>query len=113
MKHACLAVRLLIAAAAFWVRDSPKALRVAGIAALFPATGFSAIWALKLRRTGIEVQSPDKVVWWDHLRPLHAATYFAFAYLAAVAGSPHAYSALLFDAGVGAGAFAMRRKPSK
>jgi hypothetical protein len=52
----------------------------------------------------------SKKVWWGDLRPVHAALYYIFSYLAIVEVSPQAFAPLLFDAGVAIGAFAMKNK---
>ena len=48
-----------------------------GAAALLPAIGFLWIWATGARQTGPEVLGAR--IWWNALRPLHAALYLAFA----------------------------------
>jgi hypothetical protein len=48
-----------------------------GAAALLPAIGFLWIWASGSRQTGAEVFGEH--IWWNNLRPLHAALYIAFA----------------------------------
>ena len=96
---------MLLAFIAFYKRYDQRFLKFAGLFALVPAIGFLTLWMFGLRTTGFEVSSDDKRIWWNHMRPLHAAIYAAFAFLAAYLASPDAYSALVLDAGVGIGAF--------
>lgn len=73
----CLGSRAALAWAAGQV--SQRVLYWMGVLALLPALGFMLIWACNLRPTGVEAGG---AIWWNNLRPLHGAAYFAFALLA-------------------------------
>ena len=55
-------------------------LQILGYLAVLPAVGFMYIFFTGARETGFEVFG-DKI-WWNNLRPLHAALYGLFAYSA-------------------------------
>lgn len=65
-----------------------------GLLALVPAFGFMYIYLTGARKTGPEVFGGK--IWWNALRPVHAALYFGFA-VAALAGSRRAWWFLLAD----------------
>ena len=96
----CIGVRSLFVYLAY--AASPTILPYYGYAALLPAIGFAAIYAFGLRKTGLEVGGER--IWWNHLRPIHAALYGAFA-AAAIAKQPLAWIFLLADVGLGLGAW--------
>lgn len=50
------------------------------IPALAVATGFFVIYILGLRKTGLETNGEP--IWWDWLRPVHAALFAGFSYVA-------------------------------
>lgn len=59
---------------------SKEYLQILGYIALIPAIGFTYIYLTGSRPTGVETDG--KPIWWNHLRPVHAVMYFAFAYAA-------------------------------
>ncbi len=72
---------------------SPKTLSYLGYAALLPAIGFTYIYLTGSRPTGIEAGGR---IWWNSLRPIHAALYFAFAWHA-IQGHSFAWMILAAD----------------
>jgi hypothetical protein len=96
----CMGARLGLAYAA--KTASTKTLRYLGCAALVPALGFALIYAMGWRKTGAEVF--NEKIWWDGLRPVHAALYLIFA-VTAIRGVRSAWTALLLDALIGLVAF--------
>jgi hypothetical protein len=99
----CIGVRSLFVYLAYTA--STTILPYYGYAALLPAIGFALIYAFGLRKTGLEVGGEQ--IWWNHLRPVHAAFYGAFA-AAAIANKPWAWLFLLADVTLGLGAWATR-----
>ena len=85
--------------------DTDK-LKAMGRIALIPAIGFMVIYVGKLRRTGAEVAG--EAIWWDRLRPLHAALWGGFAVLA-MRGHRDAWKVLALDTLIGAAAWANKR----
>jgi hypothetical protein len=69
-------------------------LRYAGYLALLPAIGFMYIFLTGARQTGPETLGAP--IWWNNLRPVHAALYFLFAYNA-IRGISSAWIYLLID----------------
>jgi hypothetical protein len=69
-------------------------LRYAGYLALLPAIGFMYIFLTGARQTGPETMGAR--IWWNDLRPVHAALYFLFAYNA-IKGVSSAWIYLLAD----------------
>ena len=97
----CIGVRSLIA---YGAKVAPVwLLPWLGYVALLPAAGFLWIWATGARQTGPEVFGGR--IWWNALRPLHAAMYIAFAVAAIGWRSPHAWKFLAADVVLGLGAF--------
>jgi len=92
----CIGVRSLFVYLAYAV--SPTILPYLGYAALLPAIGFAAIYAFGLRKTGLEVGGER--IWWNHLRPIHAALYGAFA-AAAITKNEWAWMFLFADVVLG------------
>ena len=82
----------------------PRALPWMGAAALVVAAGFAAIHVMGWRRTGAEVGGGR--IWWDALRPVHAALWALFAVMA-LASAPQAWSVLLADTLLGLTAFVL------
>jgi hypothetical protein len=95
----CMGTRLALTNVA---RTRPDLLPTMGRLAVIPAVGFAAIWLLKLRPTGMEVQGQP--IWWDSLRPLHAALWGVFAHQA-MAGNRDAWKVLLADTAIGGAAW--------
>ena len=81
---------------------STTALTVLGYLALLPAIGFAIIYFMGARKTGAEVFGER--IWWNDLRPLHAALYFSFSYMA-INKNRNAWMVLMADAVVGLIAF--------
>jgi hypothetical protein len=81
-------------------------LRHLGALALVVATGFAMIYINGWRKTGIEVDGGR--IWWNNLRPMHAALWFLFALLA-LCGNRFAWVVLFADALLGLGAYSLRR----
>ena len=106
----CLPVRLaLIAAAVAAHMYAPHILKWMGYAALIVSLGFTIIYLGDLRKTGPEVFGDT--IWWNDLRPLHAALYFWFALLA-IKGNKYAWVPLAIDVTVGLAAFLTHRRLS-
>ena len=97
----CIGTRTLLVYLAATL--TPPWLYRMGILALVPAIGFAIIYAKGLRTTGAEVFG-DRI-WWNDLRPLHAALYGLFAYLAITGAQAMAWKVLLVDVSIGLGAF--------
>ena len=96
----CIGLRSLIAYAAASVPTTY--LPYLGAAALLPVIGWIYIIITGSRKTGMEVDG--EVIWWNNLRPIHAANYTAFA-LAAFMKHRDAYLFLLWDVILGLGAW--------
>jgi hypothetical protein len=92
----CILVRFLFAYAAKVI--DTKYLHYMGYLALLPAFGLSYIYLNGLRKTGREVLGSK--IWWNMLRPLHAALYFLFAYYA-INEDSRAYIYLVIDVVIG------------
>jgi len=75
-----------------------------GVPALVIAASFATIYIIGWRKTGPEVRG-DRI-WWNSLRPVHAALWFTFAVLA-FAGHRDAWIVLLVDTLIGLGAFSV------
>ena len=97
--------RFTFAIATWFVRSGVR--KVLGAVALCIALGFAVIHAFKLRKTGIE--TGGRAIWWDVLRPVHAALYLAAGLFALRDQRAPAAILLLIDTLVGAAAFATRR----
>ena len=74
-------------------------LKVMAVLAAVVALGFTAIYVGGLRSTGPE--TGGQPIWWDNLRPVHAALYAAFAYYAWTGERRMAWTALAVDVGIG------------
>lgn len=75
----CIGTRLLAAYLAFYLLSKPAVyLKAYGAVLLAPAIGFALIYANGWRKTGPETSG--KPIWWNALRPVHAALYFAAAF---------------------------------
>jgi hypothetical protein len=93
----CIGVRLLFVYLAMVV--SKDALKVMAVFAAAIAIGFTVIYVGKLRRTGFE--TGGRPIWWNSLRPLHAALYGVFAYCAWFGYRRAAWIVLLIDVIIG------------
>jgi hypothetical protein len=96
----CIPIRLLIAYVA--MKTPPKTLKYISLLALLPILGWKYIYISNLRQTGPEVFGGK--IWWNSLRPVHAALYTAFIFMA-IREDPDAYIPLLIDPLLGLVAF--------
>ena len=96
----CIGTRLFLVYLAKTI--SLQYLPVLGYIALLPAIGFMYYFITGTRTTGPEVFG-DKI-WWNDLRPVHAALYGLFAYYA-IQKNRDAWLILLVDVIIGLGAF--------
>jgi len=96
----CIPARFLLAYIAS--KLSPKHLKIMGIILTIPIVGWVFIYLTKSRQTGGETLGAP--IWWDHLRPIHAALYFIFV-LMALRGEKKAYIPLVIDPVIGLLAF--------
>ena len=96
----CIGIRTLFVLIA--KNASAYYLPILGYLALLPAIGFVYIYLTGSRRVGAEVFGEK--IWWNNLRPLHAALYFLFAYNA-INGDKMAYQYLMYDVVIGLTAF--------
>ena len=99
----CLTVRTALAVVVHYLPENILRF-VAGPILLLPAIGFAVIYVGGLRKTGAETMG--KPLWWNHMRPVHAALYFMAATLA-MGGNRRASLPLAADVLVGALASAM------
>ena len=96
----CIGTRLFLVYVAKTV--SLQYLPLLGYVALLPAIGFMYFFITGTRTTGPEVFG-DKI-WWNNLRPIHAALYGIFAYNA-IQKNPDSWIFLLADVVIGFAAF--------
>ncbi len=96
----CMGSRFLLVYIAKTIRL--EWLKYMGYLALLPAFGFIYLYLSGARKTGAEVFGEK--IWWNNLRPLHAALYFAFAYNA-ITGNRNAWMYLLADVLIGLASF--------
>lgn len=103
----CVGSRLALVylAGSTWL--PPTGLKVMAVLAALVSLGFMTIFLFGLRKTGIE--TGGQPIWWNGLRPFHAATYATFAILAWNGHVRHAQAVLLLDVAVGLAAFLMQR----
>jgi hypothetical protein len=111
----CVGVRLLAAYLAYYLlRKPPAYLRAYGLLLLVPAVGFALIYAMGWRKTGPETSGGP--IWWNALRPVHAALYLAAA-LSALASADAlralAWKLLLADVALGVVAYLLRSRGLK
>ncbi len=92
----CIGIRSLFVYIARGI--DPTYLPYLGYLALLPAIGFIYIYLTNSRTTGPEVFGQR--IWWNHLRPIHAALYFLFAY-SAINNNQSAWVWLLLDVLIG------------
>lgn len=97
----CIGARLLIT----YLASFPSLLRYVGYFALFPVAGWLVIMLVTGRDSGPEATGGK--IWWQRWRPLHAALWAAFAYLA-LSEHPRAWLLLLLDTAIGLLAFIHR-----
>lgn len=88
----CIPTRLFITYLA--KHFSGNALKILGYVAFIIAFSFLYLFFTGKRKTGMETFG-DKI-WWNNLRPIHAAFYLLFAY-GAVRGLRSAWKYLLYD----------------
>jgi hypothetical protein len=93
---ACIGIRSLFVYIASEI--NPAYLPYLGYLALLPAIGFISIYVTGSRTTGPEVFGER--IWWNHLRPIHSALYFLFAY-SAIRNDRNAWVWLLLDVLIG------------
>ena len=86
-------------------RASVETVKAMGYVALLPVMGFLTLFASDGRSTGAFGQP----VWWNALRPVHAALYAVFSILA-IAEKPLAWLPLAIDVLLGVIAFVWNRK---
>ena len=79
-----------------------KYLPILGYLALLPCIGFIYIFLSGARKTGAEVFGEE--IWWNDLRPIHAALYGLFAYNA-IKRNKNAWVYLLIDVVLGLSSF--------
>jgi hypothetical protein len=97
----CMGTRIaLVLIAAFGSRST---LRILSIAAGIISIGFLTLYLFKLRKTGIE--TGGKPIWWNDLRPVHAALYAAVAFFAWNGRGDIAWKILAVDVTIGFVAF--------
>lgn len=95
----CIGARTLFALLA---KNFPNYLPFMGLIALLIAVGFIYRYLSGTRKTGPETFGEK--IWWNDLRPLHAALYLTFALLA-FRKSPYAWILLAIDVVIGLTAF--------
>lgn len=96
----CMTARFALVYMAYVVPT--KYLPWMGVGAGVIATGFFLIYVNGWRKTGMETGGQN--IWWNDLRPIHAALWFAFAVLA-IARQRKAWLVLLLDTLLGLAAF--------
>jgi len=99
----CIPTRLLLAF--LTARASPDVLTLIGLGAALVAAGFLTLFLTGWRTTGIE--TGGKPIWWNALRPLHAALYAGVAISIWTGRQSLAWKLLVLDACVGLLAFAV------
>lgn len=99
----CIPTRVFLTYLAYIV--SKPTLKYMGYVALLPAIGFMYFYLSGTRKTGVETGGAP--IWWNHLRPIHAALYATFAYFA-IMGDRRAWMALAADALLGLTAFIIK-----
>jgi hypothetical protein len=100
----CIGTRSLLAYAAKVA--SPDYLTLMGWLALVPAFGFLYFYLSGSRTTGPEVFGGK--IWWNDLRPIHAAFYIGFA-VTAIQRLPYSWMFLLADVVFGLLSFLAKR----
>lgn len=96
----CMAARFALVYIAYIL--PAKYLPYMGVVAFAIASGFALIYINGWRKTGAE--TGGQPIWWDFLRPVHAALWFTFAIMA-VMKDRRAWIILLADTIIGLVAF--------
>lgn len=99
----CVAVRLALVAAAAWL--SKRTPPIVSALAFMVGLGFLMVW--RKRMVAFESTASGNRVWWDALRPLHAALWLSYSVYSA-RGSEKAWSILAVDLAVGTLAWSAR-----
>lgn len=99
----CIALRFYFVYLAKTIDN--KYLPIMGWLALLPSIGFSLIYTFGLRKTGPEVFGEK--IWWNNLRPVHAALYLGFA-ISAILKKRWSYLFLLADVILGLSVYLIR-----
>lgn len=92
----CIVVRIILVVLAATI--PPTFLPIMGVFAVILVAGWLRIYLFAPRNTGPEVVGGK--IWWNDLRPFHAAMWFWFAVLA-FGKSQHAWVPLAVDVSVG------------
>ena len=99
----CIITRVLMA---YVAKNNLDYLPLMGKIAFLIATGFSLIYILGLRKTGGETFG--ELIWWNDLRPMHAALYYSFA-ISALLRKEYSWMFLAADVTLGTAAFVNHR----
>ena len=108
--YVCVAARLALVVLAYRLEEDgavssahrKQAAAAAAAAAAAIGVGFLAVWGRRMR--AFESTARAGRVWWNDLRPLHAALWLLYAALAA-RSVPRAWTVLLLDLVVGIAAW--------
>jgi len=92
----CIPTRIVFVLLAYFLPE--KYLPYLGYVAILPAVAFLIIFIGGFRKTGAEVQGDS--IWWNSLRPVHAALYIGFAYLA-ITKNKRSWIILMLDVIIG------------
>jgi hypothetical protein len=92
----CIGMRSLFVYIAYSISNTY--LPYLGYLGLLPAIGFIIIYMFDLRKTGPEVFGER--IWWNDLRPVHAAMYMLFS-ISAINKKSYAWTFLLADVTIG------------
>lgn len=105
----CIGTRLLIAYLAYYLIAKPALYSyLYGALLLIPAIGFILIYTNGWRKSGLETDG--KLIWWNSLRPIHAALYIAAALCLFFDKTRfHAWKFLLADVIIGLSAYIFTR----
>jgi hypothetical protein len=99
----CIGTRLTFA---YIAKTQTDFLPYMAVIAILIASGLMYFYLTGSRKTGPEVFGEK--IWWNHLRPVHASLYLAFAVLASQKNKS-AYWILFIDAMIGLGAELQKR----
>lgn len=96
----CIPIRIYLAYLAYKLaKTRPVAHFIMGAIALFVSIGFASLFVTNSRQFGFEAKSalnPQGIIWWNNVRPIHAAFYLAFA-MCAMNYKVYAYKFLIAD----------------